>query len=333
MPERAPPMLAATLNVTEPFPLPLAPAVTVTHAALLLAVQVQPLPAVTVTVPLPPVSATVAFDGPTRYVQAPGTAGPSGVSACPACVTVDLWSPRMIVPIRRSSKGLGGMVRRTVAAPLPVTGVANEIQLAFVAMVHEQPLIVDTATSRVPPLASMERLSGPSSNRQGAACCETRTRLSLTTISPSRLEGSGLGATRNSTVLVPCPEVGDSPESQFAAVDTSHGHSGVVVTVTVPVPPSGPILEEEAANATSTLQLRRDCRHRRFGLAGADDCGCTEGGHRQQQVVAKEGACAFDNLLEQRPHRSHRCRCQLNYSIRAGFDILRSRSPNSTSGG
>ena len=96
----------------------------------------------------------------------------------------------------------------------------------------------------------MVRLSGRSSNRQGAACCETRTRLSLTTISPSRTEGRGLGATRNSTVLVPCPEVGDSPESQFAPVDTSQGHSGAVVMVTVPVPPSGPMLEEAAANAT-----------------------------------------------------------------------------------
>ena len=142
------------------------------------------------------------------------------------------------------------MITRTVSAPLPVARVANEIQLASVAMVHEQALTVDTATSRFPPLASMVRLSGRSSNRQGAACCETRTRLSLTTISPSRLDGRGLGATRNSTVLVPCPEVGDSPESQFAAVDTSHGHSGDVVTVTVPIPPSGPILEEGTANAT-----------------------------------------------------------------------------------
>jgi hypothetical protein len=56
-PERAPPMLAAALNVTEPFPLPLAPAVTVTHPALLLAVQAQPLPADTATVPVPPVAA------------------------------------------------------------------------------------------------------------------------------------------------------------------------------------------------------------------------------------------------------------------------------------
>ena len=139
------------------------------------------------------------------------------------------------------------MITRTVSAPLPVARVVNEIQPASVEMVHEQALIVDTATSRVSPLASTVRLPGRSSNRQGAACCETRTRLSLTTISPSLIEGRGLGATRNSTVLVPCPEVGVRPESQFAAVDTSHGHSGAAEMVTVPVPPSGPMLEDEAA--------------------------------------------------------------------------------------
>ena len=54
VPERAPPVLAATLNATEPFPLPLAPEVTVTHPGLLPAVQAQPLPADTATVPDPP---------------------------------------------------------------------------------------------------------------------------------------------------------------------------------------------------------------------------------------------------------------------------------------
>jgi hypothetical protein len=76
------------------------------------------------------------------------------------------------------------------------------------------------------------------------------TRLSLTMISPCRIEGRGLGATVNSTVLEPCPELGDKPESQLAAVDTSHGHSGVVVMVTAPVPPSKPMLEVDAANVT-----------------------------------------------------------------------------------
>ena len=156
----------------------------------------------------------------------------------------------MIEPLRDSSRVLGPIVTRTEPEPLPLFCVVNEIQPASVPRVHEHPLTVDTATSRVSPLASMVRLSGRSSNRQGAACCETATRLSLTTISPCRTEGRGLAATRNSTVLDPCPEAGDNPETQFAPVDTSQGHSGVVVMVTVPVPPSGPMLGEETANAT-----------------------------------------------------------------------------------
>ena len=63
VPERAPPVLAATLNATAPFPLPLAPEVTVTHPAPLLAVQAQPLPADTATVPVPPDAAIEALVG------------------------------------------------------------------------------------------------------------------------------------------------------------------------------------------------------------------------------------------------------------------------------
>jgi hypothetical protein len=157
--------------------------------------------------------------------------------------------PSMIDPFRASSPALGATFTRTDPEPLPLTG-ANEIQPTSVVTVHGHPLSVETATSRVSPLATMVRRSGRSSNLQGAACCETATRLSLTTISPCRFEGKGLGATRNSTVLEPCPEVGDTPESQLAAVDTSQGHSGAVVIVTVPEPPSAPMVGEPTASAT-----------------------------------------------------------------------------------
>ena len=50
------------------------------------------------------------------------------------------------MPTRRSSPGFGAMLTPTVPSPLPVTGVVNEIQLASVATVHEQPLVADTAT-------------------------------------------------------------------------------------------------------------------------------------------------------------------------------------------
>ena len=65
----------------------------------------------------------------------------------PACVTVNLWSPTTIVPTRAlPRRDCGATLKPTVPSPLPVTGVVNEIQLASVAAVHEQPLVADTAT-------------------------------------------------------------------------------------------------------------------------------------------------------------------------------------------
>jgi len=54
VPLRAPAMLTATLNPTDPFPVPVAPDVIVNHVALLLAVHAHALVVVTATVPAPP---------------------------------------------------------------------------------------------------------------------------------------------------------------------------------------------------------------------------------------------------------------------------------------
>ena len=73
------------------MPLPEAPAVTVNQlVALLTAVQLQPVPAVTVTVP---VAATdvVKLDDVGEMVK---------VQGAPACVTVKVWPPIVIVPVR-----------------------------------------------------------------------------------------------------------------------------------------------------------------------------------------------------------------------------------------
>ena len=72
------------------MPLPEAPAVTVSQlVALLTAVQLQPVPAVTVTVPV--VAAEVGFNEVGEIVNVQGT---------PACVTVKVWPPIVIVPVR-----------------------------------------------------------------------------------------------------------------------------------------------------------------------------------------------------------------------------------------
>jgi hypothetical protein len=73
-----------------PLPLPLAPALIVSQASLLVAVQLQPVPAVTVTLP---VVATddVRFDDVGEIVN---------VQGAPACVTVNVWPPIVIEPVR-----------------------------------------------------------------------------------------------------------------------------------------------------------------------------------------------------------------------------------------
>ena len=72
------------------MPLPLAPAVIVSHVALLVAVQLQPAPAVTVTVPVVATD-VVKFDEVGAIVKLHGA---------PACVTVNVWPPTVIVPVR-----------------------------------------------------------------------------------------------------------------------------------------------------------------------------------------------------------------------------------------
>ena len=69
--------------------MPLAPAVIVIQASLLTAVQLQPVPAVTLTVPV--VAEDVGFDDVGAIVN---------VQGAPACVTVKVCPPIVIVPVR-----------------------------------------------------------------------------------------------------------------------------------------------------------------------------------------------------------------------------------------
>ena len=85
------PVLAATLKLTEPLPLPLAPAVTVSQASLLTAVQLQPVPAVTV---------DRAGGWPADVARFDEVGAIVNVHGAPACVTVKVWPPIVIVPVR-----------------------------------------------------------------------------------------------------------------------------------------------------------------------------------------------------------------------------------------
>jgi len=82
--------LAATLYVTAPSPVPLAPEVMEIHAALDVATQLQPGVAPTVTVPL--VDADV--------VRSIETGEIVKAQVAPACVTLNVCPPIVIVPLR-----------------------------------------------------------------------------------------------------------------------------------------------------------------------------------------------------------------------------------------
>ena len=72
------------------MPLPLAPEVTVIQVSLLVAVQEQPAPALTATVPV------VAAD----VVRFEEVGAIVNVQGAPACVTVNVSSPIVTVPVR-----------------------------------------------------------------------------------------------------------------------------------------------------------------------------------------------------------------------------------------
>ena len=220
---RAAPVFAATLKPTDPLPLPLAPEVTVIHDTLLLAVQLQvPPDAVTaIAVPGPPAAAIDSLVGAIVKVQLGGDGGVGGVGGVggpgwvpSACVIVWVRPAMVTVPVRDPPL-LAAMRNATEPLPLPCAPDVMVIQDALLFAVHVHPLSVETATLAVPALALTFWLSGAIAKRHGAASCITRTRLSLTTISPSRIEGTVFAAARNATLPFPCPEVGDKSEIQL----------------------------------------------------------------------------------------------------------------------
>jgi hypothetical protein len=90
VPVRATPVFAATLYETLPFPVPLAPEVMVIHRTFEVATQLQPELPVTVTVPVVAADVVRFEDAGARVT----------VQDVPACVTVNVCPPIVIVPVR-----------------------------------------------------------------------------------------------------------------------------------------------------------------------------------------------------------------------------------------
>lgn len=138
-------VLAATEKPTDPLPEPDAPDVTVSQLALLEAVHEHPDEAVTVTVPEP--AAAVKFCDVAPMVMMQGA---------PACVTVNVFPPTVMVPERELLPVFADAVKLAVPAPLPVAPAVMEIQPLPVLALQAQPVPAVTVISPEPPAAGTD---------------------------------------------------------------------------------------------------------------------------------------------------------------------------------
>jgi hypothetical protein len=142
-PLRLDPVLAVTLNVTEPFPDPAAPLVTEIHDALLDALQPQPVAAVTVLEPLPAAAVNDCVVGEI-----------DGEQDAAACVTVNVAPAIVRVPVRIDAAGFAATLKAAVPLPDPVAPLVTLIQASLLTAVHAQPVATATPLLPVPPEAA-----------------------------------------------------------------------------------------------------------------------------------------------------------------------------------
>jgi len=130
---------AVALKLTDPFPEPPA-LLRVNHVALLEAVHEQPPGAVTETVPLPPATATEVVVDVALKVQ-----------PTPACVTLAVWPPTVIVAVRLTDDVLASAVSETVPLPEPLPPAVILSHVALLAAVQEHPVAEVTPSVPLPP--------------------------------------------------------------------------------------------------------------------------------------------------------------------------------------
>ena len=231
VPLRAPPLFAATVNVTDPLPLPDAALAVEIHGAFATAVHAQPLPAVIAIVPVPPAAATDWLAG--EIAKLHGAA---------ACVTVNDLLATIIVALRA-----GPVFAATVNVtdPLPVADapLVIEIHDEFSVAAHAQltPAVTVTATVSVPPLAPTDTLVGEIENAHDAAACVIVAVLPFTDTVAVR-DPPVFAAALTVTAPFPVPEFAPEIVSHAALVVARHSHAAPVVIVTVAEPPLAAML-------------------------------------------------------------------------------------------
>ena len=176
------------------MPLPLPPEVTVSQLALLVAVQPQPLAAVTVNVPEAPAALTFADAG-----ESVGAQGPL------ACVTVNVFPPMVIEPVRAALEAFAVTEYDTVPLAVPDAPWVTVIQPSLLTAVQLQPLAAVTVTA---PLEAPPRRSadvGEIVALHGAPACITVKVLPAIVSVPVRGVVAVFAATSKVTEPLPFP--------------------------------------------------------------------------------------------------------------------------------
>ena len=134
VPVRAAPVLALTVNVTDPLPLPADPDEMAIHGTLAAAVQLQPGLVETATGLAVPAAAPIDWlAGLIEYEQL----------APAACVTANVWPAIVSVPLR-TTPVLAATLKFTFPGPVPLAAEVTVIHGALLDADHAHAAVVDT---------------------------------------------------------------------------------------------------------------------------------------------------------------------------------------------
>ena len=159
------------------------------------------------------------------------------MQAAAACVTVRVWPPAVIVPVRGELSGFAAALKATEVLPVPLVALVTDSQAALLVAVQVQVLPVVRPTELLPPLAGKEALDDDSAYVHAAAACVTVKVWPATVIVPLRGELFGFAAALKATVVLPVPLVPLVTDSHAALLDAVQAQSPPVVSATDPLPP------------------------------------------------------------------------------------------------
>lgn len=219
--------LAAMVKAIDPEPDPLAPDVIVIQAALLTAVQPQPVVVVMATEPVPPPTGKDCPVDPRANVQAGAD-----------CVTVNVWPPAVIVPVREEVVEFAATVKAIDADPDPLAPDVTVIHVALLTAVQVQPVAAVMVTEPVPPAAATDSPDDPRAKVQDAAAWVTVKVWPPVVIVPVREAVVGFAATLKAIVPEPDPLAPDVIVIQAALLVAVHVQPARAVMVTEPRPPA-----------------------------------------------------------------------------------------------